>query len=310
MTVIRSIQAPQAVVMIRPHTFTPNPQTAADNSFQSSAQIKEAAVIARQAYEEVGAAAATLERHGVKVHLFEDRGERDTPDSVFPNNWFSTHAGGHVAIYPMYSINRRRERREDIIEMLKSEYRVQDVIDYTGLEHDDFFLEGTGAMVLDHEARVAYATRSNRANPVALERFATHFNFEPMVFDAFNAAGQPIYHTNVILCIATDFAMIGADTMHEAARRNEILDRLSETGREIITLSNEQIGEFAGNALELTGRNGRILALSERAMNSLTSRQKAVIEESAKLVPLTVPTIEMAGGSVRCMLAGIHLSKR
>ncbi len=128
MTVIRSIQAPQAVVMIRPHTFTPNPQTAADNSFQSSEQIKEAALIARQAYEEVGTAAATLERHGVKVHLFEDRGERDTPDSVFPNNWFSTHAGGHVAIYPMYSLNRRRERREDVIEMIKTEYQKQNII--------------------------------------------------------------------------------------------------------------------------------------------------------------------------------------
>ncbi len=310
MTVIRSIQAPQAVVMIRPHTFTPNPQTAADNSFQSSEQIKEAALIARQAYEEVGTAAATLERHGVKVHLFEDRGERDTPDSVFPNNWFSTHAGGHVAIYPMYSLNRRRERREDVIEMLKTEYRVQDVIDYTGLEPDNFFLEGTGAMVLDHEARVAYTTRSNRANPVALERFATHFNFEPMVFDAFNEAGQPIYHTNVIMCVATEFAMVGTKTIPDDARRNEILDRLSETGREIIELSNAQIAEFAGNALELTGRDGRILALSARAARSLTAQQKEIIESSARLVPLSVPTIEMAGGSVRCMLAGIHLSKR
>jgi hypothetical protein len=307
MTVIRSIQAPQAVVMIRPHTFTPNPQTAADNSFQTSEQLDEAALIARRAYEEVGTAAATLERHGVRVHLFEDRGERDTPDSVFPNNWFSTHAGGHVAIY---SINRRRERREDIIEMLKTEYRVQDVIDYTGLEHDNFFLEGTGAMVLDHEARIAYATRSNRANPVALERFATHFNFEPMVFDAFNAAGQPIYHTNVIMSVATDFAMVGTETIKDDARRKEILDRLCETGRELIELSNEQIGEFAANALELTGRDGRILALSARAEKSLTPRQKEIIENSAKLVPLAVPTIEMAGGSVRCMLAGIHLAKR
>ncbi len=184
MTVIRSIQAPQAVVMVRPHRFTPNPQTAADNSFQQTDLMKEEAEIASLAYEEVGMAAAMLERHGVRVHLFEDIGQRNTPDSVFPNNWFSTHPGGHVAIYPMYSPNRRRERREDVIEMLKSEYRVQDVIDYTGLEHDNLFLEGTGAMVLDHEARIAYATRSNRANPVALERFATHFNFEPMVFDA------------------------------------------------------------------------------------------------------------------------------
>ena len=267
-------------------------------------------MIAKQAYKEVGTAAATLERHGVRVHLFEDRGERDTPDSVFPNNWFSTHAGGHIAIYPMYSLNRRRERRADVIEMLKTEYRVQDVIDYTGLEHDNFFLEGTGAMVLDHEARIAYATRSNRANPVALERFATHFNFEPMVFDAFSSDGQAIYHTNVIMCVATDFAMVGTETIRDAARRTEILNRLSETGREVIELSNDQIANFAGNALELTGREGRILALSERALNVLSTVQKAIIEKSAKLVPLSVPTVEMAGGSVRCMLAGIHLAKR
>lgn len=310
MTVIRSIQAPMAVVMVRPHTFTPNPQTAADNSFQQTDPGKAAAEIARLAYEEVGAAATTLERHGIRVHLFEDRGERNTPDSVFPNNWFSTHPGGHVAIYPMYSPNRRRERREDVIEMLKTEYRVQDVIDYTGLEHDNLFLEGTGAMVLDHEARIAYATRSNRADPVALERFATHFNFEPMVFDAYNATGQPIYHTNVIMCVATDFAMIGTETIRDTARRNEILARLSETGREIIELSNEQIAEFSGNALELTGRDGRILALSARALKSLTPEQKKVIESSAKLVPISVPTIEMAGGSVRCMIAGVHLAKR
>lgn len=310
MTVIRCIQAPQAVVMIRPHKFTPNPETAADNTFQTSEKIDEADMIAKQAYKEVGTAAATLERHGVRVHLFEDRGERDTPDSVFPNNWFSTHAGGHIAIYPMYSLNRRRERRADVIEMLKTEYRVQDVIDYTGLEHDNFFLEGTGAMVLDHEARIAYATRSNRANPVALERFATHFNFEPMVFDAFSSDGQAIYHTNVIMCVATDFAMVGTETIRDAARRTEILNRLSETGREVIELSNDQIENFAGNALELTGREGRILALSERALNVLSTVQKAIIEKSAKLVPLSVPTVEMAGGSVRCMLAGIHLAKR
>jgi hypothetical protein len=310
MTHMRSIQAPSAVVMIRPHAFRPNPQTAADNSFQSSEQVAEATVIARSAYEEVTAVAATLEGYGVKVHLFEDGGERDTPDSVFPNNWFSTHAGGHVAIYPMYSPNRRRERRADIIEMLKTEYRVQDVIDYTGLEHDNFFLEGTGAMVLDHEARVAYAARSNRANPVALERFATHFNFEPMVFDAFDPDGHAIYHTNVIMCVATEFALIGAGTIADPARRQEIVDRLAELGREVIELSYAQIAEFAGNALELTGREGRVLALSARAVQSLTPGQKEVIERSAKLVPLAVPTIEMAGGSVRCMLAGIHLARR
>ena len=170
-------QAPAAVVMVRPHHFTPNPQTAADNAFQRLAAEQAAGDVARQAYAEVTQAARTLEAHGVRVHLFEDEQPGRTPDAVFPNNWFSTHAGGHVALYPMYSPNRRLERRSDVIEMIKAQYRVQDVIDYSGLEPDGLFLEGTGAMVLDHIARVAYTARSNRANPIALERFATHFNY-------------------------------------------------------------------------------------------------------------------------------------
>lgn len=310
MTQARSVQAPGAVVMIRPHGFSPNPQTAADNAFQQTGPADAARSVARAAYDEVTIAAATLEAHGVSVHLFEDRGEKETPDSVFPNNWFSTHAGGHVALYPMYAPNRRRERRQDVIEMLKAQYRVQDVIDYSGLEPDGLFLEGTGAMVLDHIARVAYTARSNRANVVALERFATHFNFEPMMFDAVDASGQPIYHTNVLMCVATEFAMMGFDAIQDAARRAEIHARLAEFGRDVITLSKAQIAEFAGNALELTGREGRVLAMSSRALASLLPEQKEVIERSARIVPLSVPTIEMAGGSVRCMLAGIHLARR
>ena len=183
-----SIQAPPAVVMVRPHRFTPNPETAADNRFQS-ASGQAAGETAARAYEEVGLAADTLRAAGVTVHLFEDDGQRETPDSVFPNNWFSTHAGGHVAVYPMFNASRRRERRTDVLDFLKQHYRVQDVIDYSGLEHDNLFLEGTGAMVLDHLARVAFTARSNRADPLALERFATHFNYEPLVFDTADALG-------------------------------------------------------------------------------------------------------------------------
>nr|WP_315228027.1 arginine deiminase-related protein [uncultured Albidiferax sp.] len=306
----RSIQAPDAVVMVRPHAFTPNPQTAADNRFQRPGDGTPASAVVAAAYAEVTAAAATLERHGVRVHLFDDTGERDTPDAVFPNNWFSTHAGGHIALYPMYSPNRRRERRQDVIEMLKAEYRVQDVIDYSGLEPDGLFLEGTGAMVLDHAERVAYTARSHRANPVALERFATHFNYEPMVFDAADPQGVPIYHTNVLMCIATDFCLVGFDTLTDPQRRAEIHARLAQSGREVVALSQAQIADFAGNAIELTGANGRLLALSARAEACLTPAQKQVIARHAQTVSLAVPTIEMAGGSVRCMLAGIHLARR
>lgn len=306
----RSIQAPAAVVMVRPHRFAPNPETAADNAFQTPAGLLAAQAVAEAAHLEVTAAAQCLQDHGVRVHLFEDTGASDTPDSVFPNNWFSTHPGGHIAIYPMYSPSRRRERRADIIESLKAQYRVQEVIDYSALEHDGLFLEGTGAMVFDHLARVAYTARSRRADPLALERFSTHFNFEPMLFDTADAAGRPVYHTNVLMCVATEFALVGLDMISDARRAAQVRGRLQEPGRDVIVLESRQIADFAGNAIELTGRDGRILALSQRACDSLTARQREIIGRSARLLPLQVPTIEMAGGSVRCMMAGIHLSPR
>ncbi len=296
--------------MVRPHRFHPNPETASDNAFQRTDGDRTAEQMAKDGYDEVTKAAKRLESEGVRVHIFEDHGEKETPDAVFPNNWFSTHPGGHVAVYPMYSPSRRRERRYDILEMLKAEYRVQDVIDYSCLEYDDIFLEGTGAMVLDHIARVAYTARSNRADAIALERFCTHFNFEPMAFDTKDPSGQSIYHTNVMMCVATDFAMVGFDIMSDKKRRDEIYTRLEEMDRSVIELDNYQINEFAGNAIELTGKKQRILAISARAAASLRPEQKAIIEKSVKIVELPVPTIELAGGSVRCMLAGIHLARR
>ncbi len=305
-----SVQAPAAVVMIRPHRFHPNPQTAADNAFQLEPRAP-ARALAAAAYREVSAAAERLQAEGVRVHLFDDTGEQDTPDSVFPNNWFSTHPGGHVALYPMYAPNRRRERRGDVIDLLKTHYRVQDVIDYSGLEQDGLFLEGTGAMVLDHLARVAYVARSRRADPVALERFCTHFNYEPMVFDALDPSGRPIFHTNVLMSIASEFAMIGLRDFVEPVRAAELRARLRECGRELIELDARQVAGFAGNAIELSGRGGEpLLALSRRALDTLERAQRRLIERSARLLPLDIPTVELAGGSVRCMLAGVHLQPR
>lgn len=303
------IQAPSAVVMVRPHHFSPNPDTAADNSFQAFDDQRSAVEIAADAEREVTTAAETLQAVGVDVQLFDDY-ETTRPDSVFPNNWFSTHSGGHVAMYPMYSPSRRTERRVDVIDVLKEKFRVQDVIDYSGLEHDNVFLEGTGAMVLDHVARVAYAARSHRANPIALERFCTNFGYEPMAFDATNEAGVPVYHTNVMMTIATNFVMVGLDMIADTQRRREVIERLTSPGRAVIGLSYEQINNFASNAIELRGRDGRVLALSQRAYDSLRDEQRDVISRSCTLLPLDVPTIELAGGSVRCMIAGIHLDRR
>lgn len=302
-----SLQAPSAVVMVRPHHFRSNPETKGDNAFQTLATTSAQATSA-QALAEFDGAVETLRGAGVTVHVFDDT-TTETPDSVFPNNWFSTHAGGHVAVYPMYAENRRKERRWDVIELLKRDYRVQDVIDYTGLEQDGLSLESTGAMVLDHIGRIAYTVKSNRADPVLLERFCTHFNFEPMVFEAKDDAGRDVYHTNVLMGIGTEYALICLDMIVDPVRRAEVSARLEETGRRVIDLTSEQISSFAGNALELTGRS-RLLALSATALQALRPDQTSIIEQSAELLPLTIPTIETAGGSVRCMLAGIHLSPR
>lgn len=301
------MQAPDAVVMIRPHHFCSNPETRDDNAFQTLSNHS-ATATSDTARNEFDGAVATLRKAGVRAHVFDDTSP-DTPDSVFPNNWFSTHTGGHVAIYPMFAANRRLERRPDVIEMLKRDYRVQDVIDYSGLEQDGLALEGTGAMVLDHIGRIAYTVQSNRADPVLLERFCTHFNFEPIAFQARDAQGRDVYHTNVLMGIGTDYALVCLDMIVDPDRRRTVASRLEQSGRQVIDLTHAQIGEFAGNAMELTG-NKRLLALSSRALAALRPDQIEIIEKSAQPLPLDIPTIETAGGSVRCMLAGIHLTRR
>ena len=310
-----SAQAPSAVILIRAERFIPNPATAADNAFQRDlppGQSEEA--IAARAVAEMDAVAQALRDAGVRVHVFEDK-DHSRPDSVFPNNWLSTHAGGNIAVYPMYASNRRHERRADVLEMLKSQYRVQTIVDYSGLEPDGIFLEGTGAMVLDHVSRVAYTARSHRADTHVLERFCTDLGYEPMAFDAVDSEGVPVYHTNVIACIGTEVAMMALEMIPDEQRRAEVRERLTVNGRTVVDLTEQQIRDFAGNAVELCGRTpeGRrryIMAMSARARQSLRPDQVAAIEESCEIVAVDIPTIELAGGSVRCMIAGVHLDVR
>lgn len=308
-----SAVAPESVILIRALRFQPNPATAADNAFQQQA-AEAPEVVSARALAEMDAVAHALTDHGVAVHVFEDE-DHTRPDSVFPNNWLSTHAGGMVAVYPMYASNRRHERRADVLEFLKSTYRVQVIVDYSGLEPDGVFLEGTGAMVLDHVSRVAYMARSHRADAQVLERFCTDFGYEPMVFDAVDSDGVPVYHTNVIACVGTDVALFALEMIPDARRRLEVRERLEVHGRRVVELTEHQVREFAGNAVELTGRwpDGRrrtIMAMSARAKASLTDAQLAVIEASCEIVAVDIPTIELAGGSVRCMIAGVHLDAR
>ena len=210
----------------------------------------------------------------------------------------------------MKAPSRRLERRWDILEMLKSKYKVKHIIDYSGLEYDNLFLEGTGSMVLDHINRVAYAIESDRTNLIVLERFCKDFNYKPMTFSAEDENGITVYHTNILMCIGTEIALIGLDMITNESRRQKIFDQLKDSGRKVIALSNDQIIRFAGNAIELKGRDKNILALSNNAYSSLTNEQISIISNSAILVPLEIPTIELSGGSVRCTIADIHLSPR
>ena len=310
-----SAQAPSTVILIRAQRFIPNHATAADNTFQCDVPAGQPDdVTSTKALAEMDAVAQALRDAGVVVHVFDDE-DHTRPDSVFPNNWLSTHAGGNIAVYPMYASNRRHERRNDVLELLKSQYRVQTIIDYSGLEPDGIFLEGTGAMVLDHMSRVAYTARSHRADTHVLERFCTDFGYEPMAFDAVDASGVPVYHTNVIACIGTDVALIALEMIPDLQRRAEVRERLSVNGRTIVELTEQQIREFAGNAVELCSRTPGgprryIMAMSARARRSLRPDQVAAIEKSCEIVAIDIPTIELAGGSVRCMIAGVHLDRR
>lgn len=301
-------QSASRVVMIRPHRFSPNRMTTADNAFQSAVDHQlPAQQIADAAHREVTGLAQQLESAGVGVDLFEDH-STSTPDSVFPNNWFTTHSDGRLVLYPMYAQNRRGERRADIVEHLKRHYRVWEVRDYSPAEEIGGYLEGTGAMVLDHLQRRAYACYSNRLTPTLFFRWCREFGYEPVLFHAADSSGTPVYHTNVLLSVGTSVALVGAELIAEH-HRQDVLDQLRAGGREVIELTEDQIRKFAGNTLELAGSSGPVMAMSTTSLASLRSEQRGTLQRHCEILAAEVPTIESAGGSVRCMLAGIHLER-
>jgi hypothetical protein len=300
-------QSTDSVLMIRPGRFYPNPETAADNAFQRDAN-RDLDALTLVARNEFDAAVQMLRMAGVNVHVFEDTAEPEKPDAVFPNNWISTHHDGRIALFPMYSHLRRRERRQDIVEELCKHYRVTEVIDYSAFEDEGCCLEGTGSLVFDHLNRFAYVSLSNRSNPRVIQRFADDFSYEPVIFTSIGPNGQPIYHTNVMMCIGTAFAMVGLDMIPNKAERQQVRSRLEKTGKEIVELSADQITNFAGNAIELQNKSGeKLLVLSNRAARALTEEQRKTLTRYARLLPLELPTIELGGGSARCMMATIHL---
>ena len=298
--------------MVRPKRFQSNPQTVESNAFQtvpdaSPGEQQEAAL------KEFEGLVSALQEAGIDVIVFDDTSEPHTPDSVFPNNWVSFHVDGTVVLYPMEAENRRGERRLDIVEHLGTElgFQVREVVDLSHHEADEHFLEGTGSMVLDRINRIAYACLSSRTHLDVLGDFAQRMGYDVVAFEASDRDGVPIYHTNVLMAVGQKLAVICEAAIVRDDQRAAVLDRLVSTGHDIISLDFDQLESFAGNMLELRGADGvPVMAMSQRAWNSLDSKQRASIERNGRVVTAAIDDIEdSAGGSVRCMLAEIHLPR-
>lgn len=302
------------VMMIRPVAFAGNPQTQASNSFQQRDAGAIEAANQAAALREFDALAAALEQAGVAVHRFEDTLEPHTPDSIFPNNWVSFHADGSVVLYPMMAENRRLERRLDLLEALSAKhgFHVARVVDLTRHEVAGRFLEGTGSLVLDRLHRVAYACVSPRTDLDVLGDFAQQLDYDIVAFEAHDAGGAAIYHTNVLMSVGERFAAVCSSAIREGERA-AVLQSLRATGRAVIDLSLEQMAAFAGNMLELgSSRTGSVVAMSARALQAMTPDQRETLQSHAgPIVAAPIPTIEkLGGGSVRCMLAEVHLPRK
>lgn len=302
-------QSTNTVVMIRPHKFTPNPETTLDNYFQdeTAMAIVKSEEVCKQAYSEVTKAAEILEQNNINVHLFEDRGDLNTPDSVFPNNWFSTHGQKRMALYPMFAVSRRNERRQDIITTIVEKNTITEVKDYSRYEEKNLYLEGTGAMVLDRINRVAYVARSRRSNETVLLEFCKDFDYRPALFDSVDKKGIPIYHTNVMMGVGTGYAVICMESLKTKQDKAVIVDSFARSGHKIIDISIDQMARFAGNVLELDNGHEKLLAMSETAYNNLNEAQLLSIKKHVRIIRFKIPTIEMAGGSIRCMLCELFL---
>ena len=299
-----------SVLMIRPLRFESNPQTAESNRFQSEVEASPDALQAT-ALAEFDALVVALRSAGIDVHVFEDTPEPHTPDSVFPNNWISFHADGRVALYPMEAVNRRKERRLDIVERLSEEFQVSELVDLSAHETHGHFLEGTGSMVFDRVHRIAYACLSSRTHLDVLGDFAQRFDYEIVAFEAVDRHGVPIYHTNVLMALGESLAVICDEAIVRDEQRAAVLDSLTSTGHEVLSINYTQLEAFAGNMLELKNRNGtNVFAMSKRAWDSLDAAQQLRLTAHGGIVAVPIDNIERAaGGSVRCMLAEIHLPR-
>ncbi len=300
--------------MIRPVGFRMNEQTAVNNYFQEELEINNTE-INRKAQQEFDAFVAVLRDNGIEVIVIEDTKEPDTPDSIFPNNWVSFHANGTVAIYPMFAENRRKERREDIFDILEENgFRIDNILDYTSAEEKGLFLEGTGSILKDRVHQKAYCALSERAHEELFIEFCGDFDCFPVIFTAnqtVNGERLPIYHTNVMMAMAEDFAVICLDAIDDKRERKDVVGHLKNDGKEIIAITEVQMHHFAGNMLQVIGANDqRFMVMSSAAFKSLRPDQIEAIQAHCDIIHSPLDTIETCGGgSARCMMAEVFLPK-
>lgn len=300
--------------MVRPVAFRMNEQTAVNNYFMEDLELKDQTINLR-AQQEFDNFVTALRNEGVNVIVVDDKKETDTPDSIFPNNWVSFHANGTVAIYPMFAENRRRERREDIFDILEENgFRIDTVLDYTSAEEKGIFLEGTGSILKDRVHQKAYCALSERAHEELFIEFCEDFDCFPVIFTAnqtVEGKRLPIYHTNVMMAMAEDFALICLDAIDDKAERKEVLAHLKRDGKEIIPITEEQMHHFAGNMLQVIGANEqRFMVMSSAAFKSLRPDQIKAIRAHCDIIHSPLDTIETCGGgSARCMMAEVFLPR-
>lgn len=299
------------ILMIRPAAFGFNSETALNNFFQQQL-AHDKNEIHLKALKEFNAMVDLLKENQIDVWVIDDTAEPKKPSAIFPNNWLSTSPEGKVFVYPMYAANRRNEKRDDILKLLAEEFIVSDVQDWSEYEAEGRFLEGTGSMIMDHTNKLIYSAISERTSPAVLEKFASANGFSAVVFLANDKKGNPVYHTNVLMAVGEKFCVLCEEAIEEEWELIAVKQLLESTGHEIVSITKEQMHQFAGNMLEVKNKKEEsILILSQTAFDSLTAEQKEKLKFFAQLLPVAIPTIEAAeGGSVRCMIAEIFLEKK
>lgn len=308
-------QITNTILLVHPDNIRANEQTAANNYYQKSTNDILPATIQQKASREFNDFVKKLKGVGVDVLVFNPNDDLDTPDAHFPNNWISFHENGDVALYPMFAENRRLERREKVLDFVENEgFRIENIIDYSSAEEEGYFLESTGSMILDRKNKMAYCALSGRADEELFIEFCEDFEYTPVIFTAnqtVNEKREPIYHTNVMMCLAETFSIICLNSIDDKKERKNVIKHLKESEKEIIAITEDQVAHFAGNMLQVIGSdNIRYLVMSQAANESLTNEQVSKITRHCEIISSPLDTIEACGGgSARCMMAEVFLPR-